>query len=196
MKIVGISGKRGAGKTTLAELLRLNHNWNHLSLAMPIKELCRSEFGLTVAQTDGAMKEAPIAHLAGQTPRSIMIRIGKTYREVNPNHWINKLEAKMANNLVNVISDVRFQNEAEWIKERGGYLIRIERDPALSPYQGDINDPSETELDDYDFHCTLPVELNQDMDQLRLFGTYLSNFVYMERGGVTGRHGHTYLGGC
>lgn len=194
MKIVGISGKRGSGKTTLAELLRLNHNWNHLSLANPIKELCRKEFGLTVAQTDGAMKEAPIARLRDQTPRSIMIDIGRAYRAVNPDHWISKLQDKMQPNIVNVISDVRFKNEADWIKERGGHIIRLERDNNLSPYKGDINDPSETELDTYDFHCLLPIELNQNMDQLRYFGTYLSNFVYMDRGGITGPHGRVYMG--
>ncbi len=47
-----------------------------------------------------------------------------------------------------VVTDVRFPNEADYIRERyDGIIIRIER-----PGVGPINDhPSETALDDYDF---------------------------------------------
>lgn len=46
-----------------------------------------------------------------------------------------------------VITDVRFPNEAEAIKERGGVIIRIDR-PGIKPVNAH---PSETALDNWDF---------------------------------------------
>lgn len=46
-----------------------------------------------------------------------------------------------------VISDCRFKNEAQAIKDRGGYVVRIDR-PGVKPVN---NHPSETDLDDWNF---------------------------------------------
>ena len=46
-----------------------------------------------------------------------------------------------------IFTDCRFPNEAQAIKDRGGYIIRIDR-PGIKP----VNDhPSETALDDWEF---------------------------------------------
>ncbi len=61
-----------------------------------------------------------------------------------------------------VVTDVRFPNEADYIRERyDGLIIRIER-----PGVGPINDhPSETALDDYDFDFV--VHNDQSESELR-----------------------------
>jgi hypothetical protein len=46
-----------------------------------------------------------------------------------------------------IITDVRFPNEAQAIKDKGGIIIRIDR-PGISPIN---NHPSETGLDDWKF---------------------------------------------
>jgi hypothetical protein len=46
-----------------------------------------------------------------------------------------------------VVTDVRFPNEAQAIKDRGGYIVRIERD-GIKPANAH---PSETALDDWVF---------------------------------------------
>ena len=51
-----------------------------------------------------------------------------------------------------VISDVRFLNEAESIRKRGGILIRLEGDPTgiRAKDTRDPNHESEIQLDDYE----------------------------------------------
>lgn len=80
---------------------------------------------------------------------------------LHPNAWVN---AAMANykpqfsgvdangspvyQLPNwIFTDCRFPNEAKAIKDRGGFIIRIDR-PGIGPVN---NHPSETALDDWDF---------------------------------------------
>lgn len=73
---------------------------------------------------------------------------------LHTNVWVNALMAdyrpsKMSERNPSkwIITDCRFPNEAEAVKERGGLMIRIDR-PGIAP----INDhPSETRLDNYPF---------------------------------------------
>jgi len=76
------------------------------------------------------------------------LRIG-----LHDNVWVNALMSDYVNDdqtgeLPNwIITDVRFPNEAQAIKDKGGIMIRIDR-PGVSP----INDhPSETGLDGWKF---------------------------------------------
>lgn len=52
-------------------------------------------------------------------------------RKIDEDFWIKKIEKKvennMANNIITVITDVRYVNEAKWIKNNGGFLIHITR---------------------------------------------------------------------
>ena len=71
---------------------------------------------------------------------------------LHPNVWVNALMADYVpdedGDLPNwIITDTRFPNEAQAIKEKGGIIIRIDR-PGVKP----INDhPSEVGLDGWDF---------------------------------------------
>lgn len=51
-----------------------------------------------------------------------------------------------------IVTDVRFPNEAEAIKERDGIIVRIDR-PGVKPVN---SHPSETALDNWDFDYILP----------------------------------------
>jgi len=70
----------------------------------------------------------------------------ETMYVVNP--ITGSLDAKVDTKMPNwVITDVRFPNEAQAIKEKGGYVIRIDR-PGVKPIN---NHPSETSLDTWKF---------------------------------------------
>lgn len=155
MKIIGISGKARSGKTTLGNELNRLYGWNHVSLARCLKDKAKAEFGLTEAEVNGHLKET-ISKFPPMTHRDILIALGKAYRNIDKDFWIRHLPLDSA--AVNVISDVRFKNEAEWIQRQGGRLVRLER--AVELRGMDIDDMSETDLDDYKFDLLVPAQEN------------------------------------
>lgn len=62
-----------------------------------------------------------------------------------------ELYEKLNNGKIIIVPDVRFVNEADFILQEGGYLIRLEGDPmgVRENSLRDLNHISETDLDDY-----------------------------------------------
>lgn len=86
------------------------------------------------------------------TPREILQLLGtEAGREIiHPNIWVNALFSKYTESSNWIITDVRFPNEIQAIKDRGGIVIRVERDDLLRLGYLDKNaHTSETALDNY-----------------------------------------------
>lgn len=149
--LIGISGKRGTGKTTLGQVLELKYGFEPVGLADSLKEMVKEVFNLTEEHVNGSLKEAPLPQYSGYTPRTIMIDVGQFFRKYDENIWIKKLLDRKPLGKSLVITDVRFWNEANFIKESGGLLVRLNRSADLSIYKGLILDASETALDDYPY---------------------------------------------
>lgn len=185
MILIGISGKRGTGKTLLASFLKQQYGFVDMPFAEELKTGVRCDFGLTKAHTDGALKELPLPN--GFTPREIMIRYGQFFRQFDKNWWVNKVFHRInsipcfiSNNaIVRVtISDVRFKNEADYIKQQGGLLVRLNRPQELNIYKTQSNDLSETELDGYkDFDIELPEENNKTPEDLKEFANVIMKYI-------------------
>jgi hypothetical protein len=58
--------------------------------------------------------------------RPMLVAYGESKRNQNPNYWIEQIEQKSKNNLT-IITDVRYENEAKWIIDSGGFLIHLNR---------------------------------------------------------------------
>lgn len=160
-KIIALSGKMGTGKTAVAE-------W--LAAALPAAR--RLSFGDLVKWEVSQMfcfplhwcyraKEAliqptPETRSKGltetMTVREIMQWYGtEVVRAVDPNYWIDGMRhttnCLRANYII--IDDVRFPNEAEFVHDQGGLLVRLYpytgyREPA----DGTLHE-SETALDEF-----------------------------------------------
>jgi hypothetical protein len=142
--IVGITGRKGAGKNSACDNLQ---GWSVMSFASPLKEVCCTVFGLTTEEMmDPNLKELPLGRWPYETPRSILQKVGtEIFRDYYPDVWVQNLKNRIANNLYDdiAVTDVRFENEAKAIRELGGYIVRVER-PGLQ--KTDLHS-SELEMD-------------------------------------------------
>lgn len=80
------------------------------------------------------------------TPRILMQKLGTDLlrNRIHPDVFVNSLFSKYHSGFNWVISDVRFKNEVQAIKNRGGVVIRLLQGEPLQDHK------SETELDNYD----------------------------------------------
>lgn len=104
-----------------------------------VYKMCREKYGMT-------KKDGRLLQTVGDGMR----------QEKNPNFWIDQLEQEM--NLfdgVAVITDMRYTNEADWVKNSGGWVVNVSRfneDGTLFvTTDRDPNFVSEVQLDTYNY---------------------------------------------
>lgn len=154
--IVGIAGTAGSGKDTLAAALCDTFGYTRRGLADPIKELLNARFGWKPEQwQDRVWKEAPAVccvdsvsinnndvsyrdpflqwerHSPYLSPRELAQWLGtEVGRDTfGDDAWINALFNwwnKQKRPLL-VVPDLRFDNEAQAIRNRGGVVLRVIR---------------------------------------------------------------------
>jgi hypothetical protein len=139
MILIGVTGPKYSGKDTVADMLvNCTGMFRKASFATPIKDMAMTGLGLTHDQVYGDLKEV-VDPRYGRTPRNIMQTLGTEWgrRMVCEDIWARALfvkiksEAAMAAEMYRapyhtVIADVRFDNEADLIREQGGWIIHIE----------------------------------------------------------------------
>jgi hypothetical protein len=165
LKLIGIHGHAGVGKDTAASWICQNYvNCYGEAFAKPLKAACAAAFGLPVdhfynpdfkeQETFWGVSPRKIAQFAGTEMFRIAVR--GLYDKQNPSHWIKLLEARLTGLSAPpsgegfyepgdcvIISDVRFQDEAEWIWNNGGVIIHLTR-PEHEGKVGILGHPSES----------------------------------------------------
>ena len=130
MKLIGVVGVAGSGKTLVAKYLIEQHGFVRRRFAEPLKNMLRVGLGLTDAQLEGSEKMAQLPAFGGCTPRHIMQTLGTEWgrRMIHSDIWVNAWKRSLidAGDLI-VVDDVRFPNEASVIQAMGGTLWRVYR---------------------------------------------------------------------
>jgi hypothetical protein len=158
--IVGLTGRKGSGKDTAAQVFEAC-GFTHLKFADCLKGMLAYLLRyqglpqeLVLRMVEGDLKETPSPYLAGRTPRYAMQTLGTEWgrQMMGEDIWVDAvLHASQEFDHI-VISDVRFPNEFEAIKEEEGNVVyRIDR-PGL-----DASDThaSESHVDSFDVDCVL-----------------------------------------
>lgn len=196
--IIGVAGKARSGKDQLAKFIKEEFEKKHnrkfydAAFAFELKNMCKFQFGLSDEQLWGDMKEwaderfprDKWKHLAGGTmthwtPREIMQEMGSFYRKIDYGFWVKGLEKFLQYEALKghkdfIITDVRHINEAEFIKNRKGFLIRIERDVENRDQIHGATHESETSLDSYkDFD--MYIDNNGDLADLKVSSYNIMN---------------------
>ena len=146
-KIIGISGNARSGKDTLGNnIVKILGDYGIKAKTMSFAhELKKSVDSFLIDQIGiSAFTEDPNEK---KIIRPFLVHWGtEIIRGIDENHWIKKLEDKISDDCVNVITDVRFENELSWIKDNGGLSVYISRDgvgPANSYEEGNNRKISE-----------------------------------------------------
>ena len=142
--IIGICGLIGAGKDTAADYLVNFHEFRRDSFAATLKDAVAAVFGWDRDLLEGRTKHArewreeidpwwsQRLNMPGLTPRLILQLWGTEVcrQGFHDDIWIASLENKLRQTQDNVvISDCRFPNEIDAIRNAGGRVIRIVRGP-------------------------------------------------------------------
>lgn len=152
--LIGIVGFAGSGKDTVASFLIQHYGYVKDSWASPLKDAVADIFGWNRELLEGSTKESRIwreevdnwwasrLNVPHLTPRWVLQQWG-TQVGRNAFHqdiWIASFEKRFKNsNGKVVLTDCRFPNEIETIKNLGGKIVRVKRGPEPSWWDAAID---------------------------------------------------------
>ena len=164
MIIIGIIGKAYSGKSTLGQYLIDQHGFFKISFAERLKKMCINA-GLVTYEECYIEKTAH--------SREILQKVGTDLfrNQVDPYYWVKELQPDY-DQLIRcgitkfVIDDVRFPNEAKWIKSYPyGVTVKVIREGFLDKVAGNVH-PSESYQDQIVPDFTLSAK-SGDIDKLK-----------------------------
>lgn len=170
IKIIAFAGRKQSGKTTCSEFVKKTYNdlaYNFLydyvkvqnmakiyNFADPLKQdICMSILGMSYDQcygTDEQKNDLTDIEWEGSklTAREVMQFVGTDiFRKMKHNVWASATITKIRQEKprLAIVADCRFPNEVEAIKEAGGFVIKLNRNPHNSDHA------SETALDETNY---------------------------------------------
>lgn len=154
---IGLGHKARQGKNVVASVLKQlgGDKVKEYALADELKRYCKENH-------DELVRQYPEVDLANRKDDPIYGYVGmlqhvgtNIIRAKNPDYWVECLASRIKsdNPDVALVTDIRFPNEAQWIHDNAGALVkivRIKKDGTqyIAPDR-DPNHPSETALDNY-----------------------------------------------
>ncbi len=160
MILIGLGAKARQGKTYVSNYMKETYpEIECYAFADELKRYCKEHHNELVPQWQLAhqVKHLPLAKedpIYGYT--AILQWYGtEIVRKRNPNQWVDIVAEKIRKDKteIAIVTDVRFPNEAAYIKNHDGYLVEVIRhnEDGTRYYDPnrDKNHASETALDDY-----------------------------------------------
>ena len=166
MIIIGIIGKKGSGKDTIADYLVKNHGFIRFAFGDKVKDVCKAMFNMTnkdfteknkeVIKSDWNISPRQALQLFGtDICREILTEKIPELKKVLPfkeGFWIRHFiiwyqdQLKIDPKVKVVISDIRFLDEAETVKTYNGIIWKVLRETKIYGIDQHI---SENQLDNF-----------------------------------------------
>jgi hypothetical protein len=176
--LIGLIGRARAGKDTFADHLVMAHGFTKASFAAPLKAaalrldplipvlpaalgsqrpngIFPQPIQLVVQRLSEVVRVHGWEEAKDKFPevRAILQRLGTdAIRKIDDGFWVRQAVAGLDPDTPTVFTDVRFPNEADMLRSRGGVLIRIVRPGVM--IAGSTH-ASETALDQYPVDMTV-----------------------------------------
>jgi dephospho-CoA kinase len=150
--LIGITGKIGSGKTTLANEL-VKNGFIEYSFSSPLKKIAEI-FGFNKEHIYGTQEQKELIHpYWNVSTRDFLQKVGtelfrENLKKVLPNRkisdsiWIELFKQQYSKKDKYVVSDIRFLDEAKAIKDLGGIILKTFKNSDIVS-----NHKSETEID-------------------------------------------------
>jgi hypothetical protein len=125
--MIGISGYARSGKDTFGEALQKNLAKYGVraktyalatQLKIDIDFLTKGDFGISAFTKNDDEK---------YIIRPLLVGYGESWRKANPDHWLEILDSNFESKTLPIITDIRYENEADYILENQGFLLNINR---------------------------------------------------------------------
>lgn len=132
-RLIGIAGRAGSGKDTAGSHLVEQHGFQQYAFADPIRAMLGALGAFPAADLINRDTKEVVIDWLGKSPRQMAQTLGTEWgRElVHPQLWVlmaqRRWDAAKAAGHSLVITDVRFENEARWIRSQGGHVIGLDR---------------------------------------------------------------------
>jgi hypothetical protein len=158
-RLLGLHGRAGAGKSTIARAMVEDGSAALLHFATPIKA-CGRAIGLTEAQVNGDEKDTSCELLIGVTPREFLQDLGSHMRskygaETVAGWTMVHVDRLLAHGLDVILDDVRLPTEAAAVWERQGIVIELTGRDALKLDSSVASAVTELPLDDRWIHARI-----------------------------------------
>lgn len=175
--IIGLSGYAQSGKDTVANYLVEYYGYSRIAFADPLRQ---AVYKLNPRIDVGDMRGVYLANavdnlgwdrvkVESEQARELLQRMGtEVGREMfGQNFWVDYAMREVSKSDKVVFTDVRFPNEYESIKERGGLVWRIER-PGIVAVNNHISETAmdSVEVDKIILNNSTPGSLHETLDYL------------------------------
>lgn len=136
MNLIALTGLPRSGKDTFADCLVRAHGFERRQFSAPLKAAAAILLDRPVAQMrgeDGFDREAVLPEWGFSTRWFLQVLGTECLRDqVRADFWVERMRVSLSNVERAVITDCRFKNEADMVRNLGGIVVEIRRPGIVS----------------------------------------------------------------
>ena len=132
--LIGLAGRARVGKDTAAGIIAALTRGYTYSFATPVRAML-APLGIDLNLPYWEARKDEFIPALGVSPRRLMQTLGTEWGRdtINPDIWLVMAQRRLhASGPGMVVSDIRFENEAAWVRKFGGCVLHITRKDALA----------------------------------------------------------------